>query len=150
MPGGTRRVEEREYEPLVFPAAALVLSDEEREWDEAIKAWHRAREFRRRAERVLVRRGVYWGQWQVLVVVDRLIRESGDAVSQREASRRTRLAKGWVSELVRELSLRGLLDVRPDAWGVFDRIWVTQQGQELIVKLRAELAEVVGAFAAIG
>ena len=142
MSGGPKRLEAREYEPLVFPVPPLVPSDEERQWDAAMQCWRRAHRFRQRAERVLRWREISFSRWQVLEATQRLIREQDDAVSQRDVSRRSDLPKSSVSELLRALKLEGLVDIRPDAWGVFDRIWVTKAGEQLITKLRPELVRV--------
>jgi DNA-binding MarR family transcriptional regulator len=139
-------LEAREYEPLVFPAPAVVPSEEERQWDTAMRCWRRARRFRRRAEQVLGGRGISFSRWQVLEATERLIREQDDAVSQRQVARRTELPKSSVSEHLRALSLEGLVDIRPDAWGVFDRIWLTKGGERLIATLRSELVGVARAI----
>jgi DNA-binding MarR family transcriptional regulator len=145
MPGGPQRIEARDYEPL--PWRVLNLSTEEREWDLAIQFWNRARRFRRRVERIAGWRGISFARWQVLEATERLIREKGDAVSQKEVAQRTELPSSSVSELTRALSLGGLVDVAPDAWGVSDRIWMTQKGERLLSALRLELAEVVRSVA---
>lgn len=146
MTGGPKRLEEREFEPLAFPLPIVVLTGPEREWDTAMECWNRARNFRRRVERIVRRRGISFARWQVLEATQRLIRETGDAVSQRQVMRRTRHSESSVSEQMRSLSLSGLVDVGPDAWGVSYRIWMTAKGERLIARLRAELAVVVHAF----
>jgi len=146
MSGGPQRLEAREYEPP--QPVTLVLSQEEREWDSAMRFWNRARKFRQRVEQVTRRRGISFARWQVLEVTARLIREKRDAVSQRDVSQRAQLPKSSVSEAMWALSWGGLVDIRPDAWGVFDRIWMTEKGNRLIASLRGELAEVARAIGA--
>jgi DNA-binding MarR family transcriptional regulator len=146
MPGGRQRLEARELD-LSLPTPMVLLSEEEREWDTAIRIWRCAWRFRRQVNRIGGSRGISFAHWNVLDATQRLIREKGDAVSQQEVVRRTWLTKGSVSALVRNLSVRGFIDVRPDCWGVSDRIWVTNGGERMIAMLRSELAESVRAFA---
>jgi len=147
MPGGPTRLEAREHEALALRLPTLVLSGVEREWDVAIHFWNRARKFRRRAERIILARGISFARWHVLEATERLIRETGDAVSQRQVCRRTQRAESSVSGLMRALSLAGLVDIGPHPWDVSYRIWVTAEGRRLIARLRAELAVVVHAIA---
>jgi len=109
--------------------------------------WNRARQFQQRVERIILPRGISFARWHVLETTQRLVRETGDAVSQRDVSRRSQRAESSVSQLMRSLTLSGLVDVGPDAWGVSYRIWVTAKGERLIARLRAELAVVAHASA---
>jgi len=142
MPGGPKRKEEREYEPLPRPARLLVLSDDEQRWDAAMGVWRCAREFQRRAKRLTLARGISFPRWQLLDVTQRLIRQKGDAVSQREVARGAQLGESTVSELMGPLMWDGFVDIGPDAWGVSYRIWMTEHGEQLVASLRAELLDV--------
>ncbi len=142
MSGGPKRQEAREYEPLPSPVRALVLSDEEQRWDEAMAVWRSARLFQRRAKRETRGQGISFARWQVLDVTERLISQKGDAVSQLEVARGAQLAESTVSELIGPLMLDGLVDVRPDAWGASYRIWMTEEGERLVATLRAKLLDV--------
>jgi len=144
MPGGPKRNEEWEYESVPGPARVLVLSDDEQRWDEAMAVWRWARQFQRRAKRVTRKRGISFARWQLLDVAERLIREKGDAVSQREVARGAQVAESTVSELMGALMLDGLADIGPDAWGVSYRIWMTEKGDRLVASLRAELLDAAG------
>ena len=136
------RKELTEYEAEGLPRLTLVLSDEEKRWDAAMVLWRSARRFQRRAERIARLRGISFAAWQVLEVTERLIRETGDAVSQREVAQRAGVAKSSVSELMRGLELGGFVDGRPDGWGMCVRIWLTKSGERLVVLLRAELVAI--------
>lgn len=71
---------------------------------------------------------------------DRIHREKEDAVSQLDICERTGLAKSTVSGCVRRLGYeKGLLDVQPDAWGSFDRIYLSPSGERLLTSLRVEI-----------
>jgi hypothetical protein len=142
MPGGPKRLEEREYEPTPCPLPVLTLSEEEQRWDIAMVVWRRARQFQRRAKQVARASGISFAWFQVLDVAERLTRQKDDPVSEQEVAHGAQLAKSTVSELMRALMLHGLVDIGPDAWGVSYRIWVTDKGERLVTKLRGELLEV--------
>jgi hypothetical protein len=142
MPGGPKRKQEMEDEPLPRRGRVLVLSDDEQRWDAAIGVWRCARQFQRRAKRVTRSRGISFARWQLLDVTERLIRQKGDAVSQREVARGAQVGETTVSELMGALMLEGLVDIGPDAWGVSYRIGMTETGQRLVASLRAELLDV--------
>jgi hypothetical protein len=142
MPGGLKRNEDREDEPLPSPARVLVLSDEERRWDVAMAVWRSARQFQRRANHVTRAHGISFARWQLLDVTERLTRQKGDAVSQLEVACAALVAKSTVSELMGPLMWDGLVDIGPDAWGVSYRIWVTKEGERLVATLRAKLLDI--------
>ena len=75
MPGGPRRIEDGDDEPLPRVVPPLVLSEEELRWDEAMRIWRRARSFHRRAEALTRAEGITFMCWEVLEVTDRLVRE---------------------------------------------------------------------------
>lgn len=144
MPGGPKRLEEREYEPLPAPLRVLELSEDEKRWDLAMIAWRRARQFQRRATQAARACGISFARFQVLDVTERLTRQKDDPVSELEVARGAQVAKSTVSELMGALMRQGLVDIGPDAWGVSYRIWVTDEGERLVAKLRRELLEVAG------
>jgi hypothetical protein len=150
MPGGPKRLEEREYEPLPRPLQVLTLSEDEKRWDAAMVVWRRARLFQRRAKQVARAAGISFARWQVLDVAERLTRQKDDPVSELEVARGAQLAKSSVSELMGGLMLQGLVDIGPDAWGASYRIWVTLKGERLVAKLRGELVDIASVLAGRG
>ena len=140
MPGGPKRIEEREHE--LSPLRVLVLSEDEKRWDAAMVVWRCARQFQRRAKRVAQSAGISFARFQVLDVTERLFRQKGEPVSELEVARGSLLAKSTVSELMAALMLQGFVDIGPDAWGVSYRIGVTAKGRRLVAKLRAELLDI--------
>jgi hypothetical protein len=144
MPGGPKRLEEREYEPLPASLRVLELSEDEKRWDAAMVIWRCARQFQRRANQVARLSGISFARLQVLDVAERLTRQKDDPVSELEVARGAQLAKSTVSELMWALMRQGLVDIGPDAWGVSYRIWVTDEGEQLVKKLRRELLDVAG------
>jgi len=146
MPGGPRRLEEREYEPSPAPLKMLELSEDEKRWDAAMVVWRCARQFQRRAKQVARASGISFARFQVLDVAERLTRQRDDPVSELEVARGAQLAKSTVSELMGAMMRQGLVDIGPDAWGVSYRIWVTEKGERLVAKLRAELLDVATAL----
>ena len=147
MPGGPKRLEEDEYEPLPRPLRVLALSEDEKRWDSAMIVWRQARQFQKRAKQVTQSSGISFARFQVLDVAERLTRQKDDPVSELEVARGAQLAKSTVSELMGALMHQGLVDIGPDAWGVAYRIWVTDVGKQLVAKLRRELLEVAGVLA---
>ena len=147
MPGGPKRLEEREYETLPRAFRVVELSDQERRWDAAMVVWRGARQFQRRAKRLARASGISFARWQVLDVTERLTRQKDEPVSELEVARAAELAKSTVSELMRGLMLQGLVDIGPDTWGVSYRIWVTGKGQRLVAKLREQLLDIASALA---
>jgi DNA-binding MarR family transcriptional regulator len=141
MPGGPKRLEDREDEPLHRPVRVLVLDDDEKRWDEAMVVWRCARQFQRRAKQITRSSGISFARWQVLDVTERLTRQKDDPVSELEVARGALVAKSTVSELMGAMMLQGLVDIGPDCWGASYRIWVTAKGERLVAKLRRELLE---------
>ncbi len=109
--------------------------------------WRCARRFQRRASQIARRRGISFARWQLLDVTERLIRQKGDVVSQREVAHGAQVAESTVSEQMGALMLQGLVDIGPDAWGVSYRILVTERGVQLVAQLRRELLDVAAALA---
>src|SRR5437868_3601434 len=103
MPGGPKRLEEREYETLPRAFRVVELSDQERRWDAAMVVWRGARQFQRRAKRLARASGISFARWQVLDVTERLTRQKDEPVSELEVARAAELAKSTVSELMQGL-----------------------------------------------
>jgi len=99
-----------------------------------IELWMRANQLRQRAEAMLRAHSLSFPLWWVLYVTDELIRETSDAVSQRDVSRRTRIDKATVSYLMGVLAERGLVDRGPEFGGTSYRIWLTQEGETLLAQ----------------
>jgi len=137
MKGWSRR---EMLEGVVFVDAVLNLSDDERRWDDVVDHWKEGRRLERLVRRLVRTHGLSLGHYQVLEAADRMIRVKADACSQLDIGKRTGLGKSSVSRFTRFLSHRGLVDVRPDAWFLFDRIWVTREGKELLALLQASIA----------
>jgi len=108
MPGGPKRLEAREYEPLPRPVKALELSEEEKRWDAAMVVWRSARRFQRLAKRLSHAAGVSFARWQVL--------EPGRAARSRVARR---MRNGSVSPQI--FSQEGQKDRRWDRGAVLLR-----------------------------
>jgi DNA-binding MarR family transcriptional regulator len=144
MPGGPKRLEEREYEPLPRAHRVLSLSEDEKRWDAAMVVWRRARQFQKEAKQVAQSSGISFARFQVLDVAERLTRQKSEPVSELEVARGAQLAKSTVSELMAALMQQGLVDIGPDAWGVSYRIGVTDKGERLVAKLRRELLDIAG------
>jgi DNA-binding MarR family transcriptional regulator len=142
MPGGPKRLEELEDEPLPRPLRVLELSEHEKRWDAAMVVWRGARRFQRRAKQLARASGISFARWQVLEVTERLTRQKNEPVSELEVARAAELAKSTVSELMRALMADGLVDIGPDAWGISYRIWVTGKGARLVATLRDQLLDV--------
>jgi DNA-binding MarR family transcriptional regulator len=137
-------LEEREWlatGDLRPPRAPLQLSDEEREVDAAMAVWTRAARFRRRANYLLRRHGLSFGAWKALDAIDKLVRETGDVVSQLAVIERCESDKSTVSALVKSLTELGLLDWDMDAWGRCYRIFVTKKGTALLAMARSAVVE---------
>lgn len=147
MPGGPKRLQEREYELSPVPLKVLALSEEEKRWDAAMVVWRCARQFQRRAKAVARSSGISFARFQVLDVAERMFRQKGEPVSELEVARGALLAKSTVSELMAALMVQGLVDIGPDAWGVSYRIGVTEEGKRLVAKLRAELLQIATTLA---
>jgi DNA-binding MarR family transcriptional regulator len=117
----------------------LVLSEEERRTDEALHVWLEAARFRRAANRALRAYGVSFSQWRLLHAVERLVRETLDAVSELDLARYTEMDVNTVSAVMHRLSGKGLLSWGPDAWGFSLRILATEEGKALLALTRGEV-----------
>lgn len=103
--------------------------------DAILNAWIAAMRFRREAIRLLRRSGLTFLQWRVLLVIERLVREQGDAVSQRSVAQRLAVDEGDVSAAMNDLMRLGLADVDTDAWGYSYRALATDEGLALLARV---------------
>jgi predicted transcriptional regulator len=109
----------------------------------ALDAFKRAMRFRRKLNRALRPLQISFAEWRVLEATSRLFRQSGDAVSHLHVSRDLDLGESSVSRLMWNLSRRDLLSHDMDAWGLFLRVLITEEGERLVVEagdLAAQLA----------
>jgi DNA-binding MarR family transcriptional regulator len=99
-----------------------------------VQRWLAAMRWQRRVEGALARFDLSFNQWLVLECLATLHRETGDAVSQVQVSRRLEFGKPSVSRLMARLDRRGLTDIAP-AWPTKEyRIYLTRTGQELAAR----------------
>ena len=129
----------RDEDTLGWPAPPRTVEtaaeQQAREGSRALLAiWMHANGVRQRAEAALRAHNLSFPLWWVLFVTDELIRESSDAVSQRDVSRRTKLSKAAVSYLMGILAERSLVDRGPEFGGISYRIWLTRKGERLLTQ----------------
>lgn len=95
---------------------------------------------RRTVARVLRPHALTFAMWCVLYAAHRLVRETGDAVSQETIRKRTSLGKASVSRLICALLQRGLIDFSLDGGGPSYSVWATDRGVDLLEAIAPELA----------
>lgn len=99
-----------------------------------VQRWLAAMRWQRRVDGALARLDLSFNQWLILDCVASLHRETGDAVSQVQVSRRLGFGKPSVSRLMARLDRRGLTDIAP-AWPTKEyRIYLTRTGRELVAQ----------------
>src|SRR6185436_16746122 len=98
----------------------------------ALERWRAAQRWRRRADAEIAAMGLTLTQWLILEAAAALVRESGDAVSQKDVSVRVELDQMTVSQVMQVLDAKGLVDRGPSSEGYAYRIYVTSRGQALI------------------
>jgi DNA-binding MarR family transcriptional regulator len=101
---------------------------------EAVERWRAAQRWRRWANAELASVGLTLTQWLVLESARALVRESGDAVSQKEVSVRVELDQMTVSQVMRVLDKKGFVSRGPDMEGRAYRVFVTSQGDALVAR----------------
>ncbi len=89
--------------------------------------------WRRQVEAELREVGLTLTQWMVLDCVQQLIQETGDAVNQSAVAQRAELDKMTISQVMRTLEGRGLVDRGPDPTGRAYRILVTSRGRQAVL-----------------
>lgn len=132
MTGGRHRIREDELPCPYFPPPPLALSDAEVRADQVLAAWKKAARLRRQANLALGVKGISFSRWRVLHAVDRLERQTGDAVSQLDVVRHTEMDMNTVSAVMRRLAHDDLVSCGFDAWGFSHRIVVTSLGLQLL------------------
>jgi len=139
MEAEERGAEEREVEEREVDVAKASGHFEQKEGDTsaasaALERWREAQRWRRRADAELASVGLTLTQWLVLESARTLVRESGDAVSQTEVSVRVQLDQMTVSQVMRVLDAKGLVDRGPSSEGPAYRIFVTSRGKALAAR----------------
>lgn len=100
----------------------------------ALERWRVARRWRRQANAELASAGLTLTQWLVLEATRTLIRETGDAVSQKEVAVRVELDPMTVCQVMLVLDAKGLVNRGPRCeWPAY-RILVTSRGKALIAR----------------
>jgi len=94
--------------------------------------WRAAMRWRREAETELRSLGLTLTQWLVLDAAQQLVQESGDAVNQNAVALRSELDKMTISQVMRTLESRGLVDRGADATGRAYRILLTPRGKQAV------------------
>jgi len=123
----------RKLESQVEPDLTSVL-DEHGAVDERIERWLAAQRWRRRVERVLA--PLTLTQWLVLDALARMIRESGDAVSQMQVARRLEMNKTCVCQAMQRLDAMGLVDRGPEFESSAYRVYLTEAGENAVRQAR--------------
>jgi DNA-binding MarR family transcriptional regulator len=100
--------------------------------------------WRREVERELSELGLTLAQWTVLDATRDLTASTEDAVSQNDVAVHTDIDRMTISQVMRNLSDRGLVSRGPDASGRAYRIWLSKKG-ELAVMRGAQCVEKVSA-----
>ena len=98
-----------------------------------LRSYKLAAQFRRRASCALKRLGASFAEWRTLEATWRLIRQTGDAVSHLDVARDLELDESSVSRVMHVLSRRGWVSHGPAAYGYAWRIWVTKDGEAVVV-----------------
>jgi len=123
----TRRPASRSAEPAPKPHRA---SNVTRALDDYQRAWR----WRRAVEGGLRSLELTFTQWLVLDATARAIGVEGDAVSQSDVARLCELDRMTVSQVMKTLSDRGLVDRSPSAEGRAYRIFLTRRGQRTLAQ----------------
>ena len=131
MTGGKRGAEV--YERSTFPPP----EQRARTPDEvasllALEKFKNAMRFRRTLHRLLKDLGVSFADWRVLEGLSRLVRQSGEPVSDLEVARELDLGQSSVSRLMTQLFQRGLVDSNIDAWNFSYRVLPTRKSEEIV------------------
>lgn len=100
----------------------------------ALERWREAQRWRRRADAELASMGLTLTQWLVLEATAALVRQSGDAVSQKDVSGRVELDKMTVSQVMSVLDAKGLVNRGPSYEGLAYRILVTARGKAVVAR----------------
>jgi len=99
--------------------------------DAWLEHWRAGRRWRRRVELELERLGLSFAQWLVLDCIAALRRETNDAVSQLQVGQRLELDKSTISQLMKRLDERALIDRAPAYPTRENRIYLHGEGERL-------------------
>jgi DNA-binding MarR family transcriptional regulator len=127
-------------QPMTRARPPLVLSSSERATDESLRLWCHVREAGRCLNRALRALGTSLPQWRVLYATERLIRETGDCVSQIAVARRIDMDMNTTSNVMRRLERKGLVDRAPAYVDSANRVLVTAAGEALLVDAQSAVA----------
>ena len=110
--------------------------------EEYLAAWR----FRRAVEAGLRSLGLTFTQWLVLDATERAIVLNNDAVNQSHVARLSELDRMTVSQVMKTLTEKGLVDRGPSAEGPAYRIILTARGRRLQAEGRAVAAHALPAL----
>jgi DNA-binding MarR family transcriptional regulator len=135
----------RELESMTgwAPLVELHELDAGDEWNQR---WLANLRWRRRVERALKPLKVTFAQWLVLDAMERLIRQSHDAVSQRQVAQHLQMGTASLCRLMQCLERKALVDQAPSFACTANRIFLSDEGENLARRGRARL-EALGASA---
>lgn len=118
----------------------LIPSDSERATDESLRLWCHVRDAGRGLNRALRALGTSLPQWRVLYATERLIRETGDCVSQIAVARRIDMDMNTTSDVMRRLERKGLIDRAPAFVDSSNRVLVTAAGMAMLDDAQSAVA----------
>ena len=127
-------------QPITRARPALVLSSSEMATDESLRLWCRVREAGRCLNRSLRALGTSLPQWRVLYATERLIRETGDCVSQIAVAQRIEMDVNTTSNVMRRLERKGLVDRAPAYVTSANRVLVTAAGMAMLGDAQSAVA----------
>ena len=104
--------------------------------------WLAAMRWRRGVEQALAAVGLTFTQWQILDAIRRLIAETEDAVNQNEIAAEVELDRSTVSQVMRTLEQKQLVDRGPSATGLAWRVFLTRRAIRLLNEHRSKLEAV--------
>lgn len=108
----------------------------------ALNDYFRAFRWRRAVEGELRPLGLTFTQWLILDATARAIESERDAVNQSDVARACELDRMTVSQVMKTLAERGLVDRGPSAEGPAYRIFLTQRAEQTLRRAEARLANV--------
>jgi len=104
--------------------------------------WLASMRWRRQIQSACAPSGLTFTQWLLLDSVRQLVAETEDAVIQAEIAARLELDSATISEVTQRLESKGLLsrgvDMTVKAW----RVFLTEEGQQLLRELDARVEAV--------
>lgn len=101
--------------------------------------WQAAMSWRRRIDAVLAGSGLRFNDWLVLAATRRLVRETGDDVSQNQVAARLQLSRMSVTNAMRSLDDKGLVSRGGAMSGPAWRVFVTREGIQFLRELAASI-----------